>query len=96
MGRSPYQTNRFQPTTHMGDEENVMLEIYPNRVKTVKFVITQLKSYDYVATRYPDVSKIFFHGVDFQHAHPKPLLTNASDPHHFKRDEFREKVRIIL
>jgi len=33
--------------------------IYPNRVKTVKFVNTQRNLCDYVVTRYPDVSKIF-------------------------------------
>ena len=62
-GRSSYQLNRFQPASHVDDEENFMFDIYPNRVETVKFVIAQ-KLCDYVATRYPDVSKIFSHGVD--------------------------------
>ena len=96
-GRSSYQLNRFQPASHVDDEENFMFDIYPNRVETVKFVIAQRKLCDYVATRYPDVSKIFSHGVEISHAlPPKPLLTKASDPHHFKRDEYREKVRMIL
>ena len=67
-GRSSYQLNRFQPASHVDDEENFMFDIYPNRVETVKFVIAQRKLCDYVATRYPDLSKIFSHGVcQFHH-----------------------------
>ena len=34
--------------------------------------------------------------AEWQATFHKPLLTKVSDPHHFKRDECREKVRMIL
>ena len=47
--------------------KNFMFDIYPNRVETVK------KLCDYVATRYPDESKIFSHGVEIQHVCPPKI-----------------------
>jgi len=45
------------------DDENFSFDIHPNRVETIKFVNAQRKLCDDVATRYPDMSKIFSHEV---------------------------------
>ena len=50
-----------------------MFDIYPNRVETVKFDNAQRKLYDYVATKYSDVSKIFSHGVVVSYDIPEAL-----------------------
>jgi hypothetical protein len=52
---------------------------------------------DYVATRYPDISKIFSHGIVVTYVKPpRPAVGAGLDPHHFKRDEYREEVKMIL
>jgi len=80
------QTNRVYAKPP-DDEENFMFDIYQNRVETVKFVAAQRKLCDYESTRYPDVSKIFSHGVVTTYARPpKPAVEGGADPQHYKRD----------
>jgi len=63
----------------------------------VKFVVAQRKLCDYVATRFPDVSKIFSHGIEVDHPRPqRPRLTKVNDPHHFRRDEYKEKLKLVI
>ena len=79
------------------DEENFMFDIYPNRVETVKFVNAQRKLCDYVATRYPDVSKIFSHGVVVSYDIPEaPEFQRGEDPNNFLRDQYRERVKMLM
>ena len=52
----------------MDDQENYMFDI-----PIVKFVIAQRNLNDYVAIRYPDVSKLFSHGVEISHDRPVNL-----------------------
>ena len=91
-----YQASRAT-TNPPDDEDNFVFDIYPNRVETVKFVVAQRKLCDYVATRFPDVSKIFSHGIEVDHPRPqRPRLTKVNDPHHFRRDEYKEKLKLVI
>jgi len=64
----PIQSNCFQSINHVNDEENFMIDI-PKELK-----LWNLSPHIYVVTHYPDVSKIFPHGVKVQHIYPpKPL-----------------------
>ena len=70
-----------------------MFDIYPNRVETVKFVNAQHKLCDYMATRYPDDSKIFSHGVVVSHDIPDDLeFQRGEDPNIFLHDQYLLKM----
>jgi hypothetical protein len=82
-------------TNPLDDKDNFVFDIYPNRLETVKFEVAQRKLCDYVATRFLDVSKIFSHGIEVDHPRPqRPRLTRVNDPHHFRRDEYKEKLKL--
>jgi len=46
------------------EEDDFIFDYCPNRIDTMKIINAQRKLYDYVAVRYPDVSKIFSYRTD--------------------------------
>jgi hypothetical protein len=78
-------------------EESFSFDINPNRVDTVRFVNMQRKLCNYVATRFPDVSKIFSHGTEADYTIPDPpVIRKGGDPFRYKRDQYREKVKFVM
>ena len=81
------------------DEENFMFDIfyYSNRVETVNIVNAQRKLCDYVATRHPNVSKIFSHRVvvSFDIAEA-PEFQCGEDHNSFLHDQYCERVMMLM
>ena len=96
-GRFSGRYNQNQPRSSVpprDEEDDFLFEIHPNRIDTVKFINAQRKLCDYVATRYPDVSKLFSYGIETTYEYPEaPDLED--DQGKLKAHIWREQVKMI-
>ena len=96
-GRFSGRYNQNQPRSSVpprDEEDDFLFEIHPNRIDTMKFINAQRKLCDYVATRYPDVSKLFSYGIETTYEYPE-APDSEDDQGNLEAHIWREQVKMI-